>query len=104
MQYANQMGAQFVAVVGENEMKTQEVDLKDMATGKAIKAPLYNLERILRVEDKSQEFMRLWDEMTTPFNKPEESEFFINKLNDSIVMTQELSKNLQTAVEKLKKL
>lgn len=40
MQYANQIHAHFVAVIGENELKTQEVELKTMSSGETIKIPL----------------------------------------------------------------
>lgn len=40
MQAADQMQAKFVAVVGDNELLAQELDLKEMATGKVFKAPL----------------------------------------------------------------
>ncbi|MBA3237689.1 MAG: histidine--tRNA ligase [Parachlamydiaceae bacterium] len=46
MNYANQIGATYVAVIGEEELKTEEVSLKEMSTGKITKAPLYQLERL----------------------------------------------------------
>jgi len=104
MQYANQIGAKFVAVVGENELKAGEVDLKDMGSGKTLKAPLYHLGRILQIEENSDEFMRLWSEMSKPFQQPAEAEFFIHKLNESIEMTQKLSNDLQHAMENMKKM
>lgn len=40
MQYANQVQATYVAVIGENELKAGQVDLKEMATGKMEAIPL----------------------------------------------------------------
>jgi histidyl-tRNA synthetase len=33
MQYANQVNARYVAVIGDEELKKGQVDLKEMATG-----------------------------------------------------------------------
>lgn len=47
MQYANQIGTKFVAVIGENELKTNEVELKEMATGTTSKVSISSLASIL---------------------------------------------------------
>lgn len=101
MQVADQLQAKFVAVVGDQELQTEEVDLKDMATGKTIKAPLYNLARILQIETRSELFLRMWEEMTHPFEYAEEAAFFIQKLDQSIANTRKLAKQLHTAAEKM---
>lgn len=43
MQYASQINARFVAVIGDNELQNQEVELKEMATGSTKKIPLKEL-------------------------------------------------------------
>lgn len=43
MQYADQIQARFVVVVGDNEIQTGSVELKEMATGEKKKAPLSDL-------------------------------------------------------------
>ena len=45
MQYADQINAKYVAVVGDEELKKQTVELKEMATGEKTSAPLFQLER-----------------------------------------------------------
>lgn len=102
MQMANQMNAQYVAVVGENELRSKEVDLKDMSTGEIFKAPLFSLSHILQLESRSVEFLSLWKEMAKPFKHASEAQFFINKLNQSISTTQKLAKDLQTVAEEMK--
>lgn len=47
MQYANQVNARYVAVVGDEELKNKQVDLKEMATGEKKSVPLHNLVRFL---------------------------------------------------------
>ena len=43
MAYADQIGARFVAVVGEQEFATGSVDVKEMISGKTQKLPLDDL-------------------------------------------------------------
>lgn len=43
MQYADQIQARFVAVVGENELKEDKIELKEMATGHKMNAQLSSL-------------------------------------------------------------
>lgn len=102
MQTANEAGAQYVIVLGENELREGMVDLKEMATGEVVKAPLSALSHILKLESKSVEFLRLWQEMKKPFSTPAEAQFFINKLSKSVSSTQRIAKELQTVAEEMK--
>jgi len=43
MQYANQLNAKSVAVVGDHELESGMIELKNMVTGEKAKAPLYHL-------------------------------------------------------------
>lgn len=47
MQYADQIGATYVAVIGDQELEKQEVELKKMATGETSKVPLSKLSEML---------------------------------------------------------
>lgn len=40
LQYADQMGAHYVLVIGDLELESQEAELKDMTTGHKTKIPL----------------------------------------------------------------
>jgi histidyl-tRNA synthetase len=102
MQYANQIRARFVAVVGENELASEQVELKEMDSGQTTIAPLFHLSRILRIEAEGEDFIRIFQEMNTPFQQPLEAEFFISKINQSIEQTKKLTENLQVAMEKIK--
>lgn len=104
MQYANEIGAKYVAVVGETELANNEVELKEMATGEKIKAPLTNLGRILTVENSSDAFIELWSEMSKPFQNPAEADFFLKRINQTIDNTQKLSENLQQAMKKIEEI
>lgn len=99
LQYADQLGSKFVTVVGDEELKSGEIELKEMSTGVKTKAPLHHLERILQIEASSEDFIKLWEEMSKPFDKQSEAEFFIKRLNRNIEMTQKLAHNLQNAMK-----
>jgi len=104
MSYANQIGAKFVAVIGDNELETKQVELKNMETGEKILAPIFHLARILRVEVEGEDFIRIWKEMNAPFDQPLEAEFFLKKIIQSIDSTKHLTTELQTAMQKMQEI
>lgn len=104
MNYANQIRSMYVAVVGNDELDTKQVNLKEMATGEILQAPLYHLTRILKTFEAGDDFIRVWEEMHTPFDEPLEARFFLNKLQQSINNTKKITEDLQTAMEKIKEI
>lgn len=104
MQFANQIQAKYVAVVGDNEIQSGEVSLKEMSTGESMKAPLFRLMRILQIDTIGDEFIHLWQEMSKPFSHQSEADFFIKKLTHTISDTKQLAQELQVAVEKMQTL
>ncbi len=101
MQYADHIQAHYVAVIGDEETKKQEVELKEMSSGKKFKIPLKDLVRIMKIESSTEDFTRIWEEMSRPFESEAESEFFLKKLENSIKETTHLSKSLETVVQKV---
>lgn len=104
MNYANQIGAKFIAVVGDKEIETGYVELKNMETGEILPASLRHLVRILRMEGNGEDFVRIWNEMNAPFDDPLEAKFFLDKLKSSITSTQKLTEELQDAMKKMETL
>lgn len=104
MQYADQIRAQYVAVVGDDELEKGIVELKNMSTGKMTKAPLYNMTHILDLEQKYDLYTKIWTELSKPLEDPLEKDYFLNKLNTSIHETENIVKDLQDAMESIKKL
>jgi histidyl-tRNA synthetase len=98
VQRASQLQAEFIAVVGENELKSKEVELKEMSSGTKVKAPLFNLARILLLESRKEQFVTLWNEIITPFEQEGEADFCVNRLLQSIASTSQLSQRLQEAI------
>lgn len=101
MSYAHQIGAKYVAVIGDEEIKLQEANLKEMSTGNSIKVPLTSLKRIFQVESSTDTFISLSKEMSTPFQNKAEADFFLQKINQSISETTKLSQNLQNALQQM---
>lgn len=104
MQYANQMRAQYVTIIGDNELQNQEVELKEMSTGETTKVPIEDLAHILQVEARSDAFLDMWREMQKPFTRPAASEFFIKKLNKSITSTQKIATELENIANTIRQL
>lgn len=102
MSYANTIKARYVAVIGDNELKSQEIELKEMATGTTTKAPLKNLSRIMHLESLEDDFLKLWTEMSKPFETKAEAEFFLQRVNRAIDQTKQVTTKLQDAVSEMK--
>ena len=101
MSYASQIGAQYVAIIGDAELAKEEVSLKEMATGNTLQVPFKSLKRILQVEANTNAFVDLWQEMSTPFDNRAESDFFLQKINQNIDATAKATKNLQNALQQM---
>lgn len=104
MQYADQIHSTYVAVVGDQEIEKQEVDLKEMASGTKFKVALPDLCSVLRLDMKSPDFIQMWSEIFTPFRSEGEVQFFVEKLKASLAHTQEMTEQFQHNLEKFKNL
>lgn len=101
MQYANQIQAAYVAVVGENELKSDEIELKDMHSGLSRKLPLKHVAKILSHEKQNETFLRSLEELSKPFANNAEADFFINNLGSTIDLTSKAVTKLQDALHKI---
>jgi histidyl-tRNA synthetase len=104
MQYADQINAQYVVVIGDHELEERQIELKQMATGQKIKIALDDLISILKIEIRSRDFMNLWEEFSHPFKNESEARFFIEKIKVSLNQTKELASTLQQKLEQFKQL
>ena len=48
MNYANKMNIPYVIIIGEDEIKRQKIQIKDMDTGKNQEFSIYDYEKIVR--------------------------------------------------------
>lgn len=101
MAFADSLKAAYTAVIGDDELKSGEVTLKEMKTGMQYKVAIQNLPRILQIENSSSAFISLWAEMAKPFESPLEAEFFVKKINKSIQDITKLTENLQKALAQM---
>lgn len=104
MQRANQINASFVAVVGDQELETGKIALKEMETGKGAEVPLKSLPRILEILSKQKETETIIEELLRPFDTAEEAKFFINKIGGSVEETTHLIESLKKAVAQMKEI
>lgn len=102
MQYANTIGAKYVAVIGDEELKAKEVELKEMETGTKTKIPFSSLARILQIDSMENNYLKMWETLSQPFETKEETQFFVERLNKTISDTQLLTQKLQGAVTEIK--
>lgn len=104
MQYANQIHATHIIVVGENEIKSGEVELKEMSTGGKRKLPLAHIASILSYEKQNGQFLQLLDDLNKPFADPAEADYFIKGLQQNIQETNKAADNLKKAMHSMQDL
>ncbi len=104
MQYANQIKAAYVVVIGDTELAAGEVELKDMASGEKRKLPLNHMAQILRQEKYNQQFLQSLAELSKPFATAGEADFFISTLGQAINETSKVADNLKKAIHGMQEL
>lgn len=104
MQYANQINAELVAVIGEKELQTDEIELKEMATGTIRKVSLRHLSKLFQIERQWDEYINLLETMQKPFDTPEEADFFMNNIGKDIAQTEKITSNLHAALKKMQQM
>lgn len=104
MQYANQIQAEYVVVVGDDELKNGLVELKEMKTGEKRSLPFQHIAAILSHEKKNQAFLDTLDELSKPYAHEEEAEFFMQKLGNTIAETTKATENLKNAIKSIQEI
>jgi histidyl-tRNA synthetase len=69
LQYADQIGATYVVVMGDHELDRQEVELKEMATGHLVKIPLALLVATLKLENSVSQTQETTDHVAHRLEK-----------------------------------
>lgn len=101
MQHANQIRAKYVAVVGEDEINSLRIPLKEMATGETISVPISSIGRLMVLDAHSKNSALLWEELSKPFDNQEESDFFTKKIEAAIQQTNTMTRTLKEAINTL---
>lgn len=104
MQYANQIKAAYVAVIGDEEIKRGQVELKKMATGEKRSLPIEHLAAILSHEKKNDAFLASLEQLSKPFEHRQEAEFFMKKLDSTINETTKATENLKNAIQSIQEI
>jgi histidyl-tRNA synthetase len=98
MQYANQIQATYVIIIGDNELQSGEVEVKEMSTGEKYKLPLKHIPQIFEREKHNESFLNSMEEVVKPFSNPAEANFFIKRIEKNIQDTTKAANNLQKAM------
>ncbi len=98
MQYADQIGATYVAIIGDNELANGQLELKNMASGEKVSAPLNHLPHLLYLEQRRSQFESLTKELDKPFEDTSEALYFLHKLNSSVGQVSTSMQKLQSTI------
>lgn len=102
MQFASGISAKYVAVIGDNEITSKEVDLKEMATGSTIKISIDSL--IKKLKDEMSGGMLLNLPEIPLSGSPEEVKKFMDDMQKSLGETKEATEAFHKTLEDVKKL
>jgi len=105
MQQADQSGAEYAAVIGDEELASKEVELKEMATGEKQKVRLADLKNFLKPK-KQESFSRseVKTELSVTIPDQKEAESFIKNIQSSLENTKVTTEQFHQTLEELKKL
>lgn len=104
MHYADQIKAEYVGVIGDDELKNKIVELKQMSTGEKKAFPLEHLATIFSHEKKNEAFLKDLDKLSKPFVHEEEAQFFMKKLDSTIEDTTRAAENLKKAIKSIQEI
>lgn len=104
MQYANQLRADYVAVIGEKELESNQLELKEMFSGIKYLISFSSLAPILKLEKERDGYLKALQHLSKPFQSMEEKNFYINKLSTSITQTSNVVTHLEEALNTFKQL
>jgi histidyl-tRNA synthetase len=104
MQYANQIGAKYTAVIGDEELESHNVELKHMDSGETQITPLRSLPKILTIVERTESFLAMYEEMDKPFNDENASRFFMKNIQRSLEKTKNMTDKFHGRLQEIKKL
>ncbi|GAB4236294.1 MAG: histidine--tRNA ligase [Chlamydiales bacterium] len=100
MQIANQLNAKFSVVIGENEIDSGEVQIKDMKAGTSFSLPLDLLPLFMELEDKSQQLTQFYQDLEIEDEKIATN--IVDQFQYSIKHSQKTADYLQEKLETIK--
>lgn len=104
MQYANQIRATYVVVIGDKEVETGQIEIKEMATGETFSLPISCLAQLLSYENDSIQLTPLLNRFSKPFTHAAQAQFFIDKIKRTINETNKIADKLKMAMHSMQEL
>jgi len=102
LQIADQLGCKFAVVIGDDEIKSNTVELKELSTGNKRLAPLVELADFMEFAQKNDTYLRWLDELNAPLPNAKEALNHLAFLQEDIRASEALSKQLENAVKTIK--
>lgn len=99
---AAESGATWASAVGEREIASGQIEIKELSTQAKTTIPMTSLLRILQLEKEGGPFLTQLEKMIHPFQNEVEKAFFARRIQKNIDATLRLSEHLKTAMTSLK--
>lgn len=99
---ADSMKAHFAAVIGENEIASEMVEIKKLSNQEKAHLPFSSLARVLKLEAEGSKLLEKYMLLTTPFEREEEAKFFLDQISSNIHSMTDATQKLEEAVKTLK--
>jgi histidyl-tRNA synthetase len=99
MEYANQIRAQFVAVIGDDELASNHIKIKEMASGNTTTIAIDNLIPLMSLETPGQVFNRIQNDMAQAMAGRGTND----KISQMLFETMQLASALEKSILGIKK-
>lgn len=96
---ASSMNATYIAVIGEEELNSQMVELKKLSNQEKSKLPFPTLVKVLKLEAENEMLLEKYSDLFTPFSSQAESQFFLSKVEYQIESAKKVASDLEKALK-----
>lgn len=100
---ADNMKAHFAAVVGDNEVEKETLELKKLSNQEKSSLHFSSLPRVLKLESEGKKLVEKYLLLTTPFSSEQESKFFLDQIQSDITSMSDATLKLEEAIKSFQK-
>lgn len=93
------LNATYAAVIGENELNSQMLELKNLGTQEKTQLPISSLLRVLKLESEGSALLERYAALNEPFINEAEKKFFVDKINNQIATVKAVTNKLEDALK-----
>lgn len=93
------LNATYITVIGENELKSQTLELKHLGTQVKKSLPIASLLRVLKLESEGTALLEKYASLSEPFANEAEKSFFVDKINNQIETVRAVTNKLEDALK-----